>query len=131
MIPAGESGPDTVVEIHHTRDAVKTEPIELILLDPKAQIAQKKAYDLVRAVVEQATVPKLMTAFSTFVKVQVVTTVEEIQAIENVFAGMGVDNIQKNYKTKTMGCVYQFFEIFREAITRTGSEKVGNLISER
>jgi len=71
-----------------------------------------------------------MTAFTTFVKVLVVTTVEEIQAIEDVFAGMGVDNIQKNYKAKTMGRVYQFFEIFRDAITRTGSEKVGNLISE-
>jgi hypothetical protein len=52
MIPTRESGPDTVVEIHHTRDTVKTEPIELKLIDPKAQIAQKKAYDLVRAVVE-------------------------------------------------------------------------------
>ena len=72
-----------------------------------------------------------MTAFSTFVKVLVVTTVEEIQAIENVFAGMGVDNIQKNYKAKTMGCVYQLFEIFRDPITGTCSEKAGNLISER
>jgi hypothetical protein len=71
-----------------------------------------------------------MTAFGTFVKVLVVTTVEEIQAIEDVFAGMGVDNIQKNYKAKTMGRVYQLFEIFRDTITRTGSEKVGNLISE-
>jgi len=72
-----------------------------------------------------------MTAFSTFVKVLMVTTVEKIQAIENVFAGMGVDNIQKNYKTKAMGRVYQLFEIFRDAKTRTGSEKVGDLISER
>jgi len=30
-----------------------------------------------------------------------------------------------------MGCVYQLFEIFREAIARTSSKKVGNLISER
>jgi hypothetical protein len=72
-----------------------------------------------------------MTAFTTFVEVQVVTAVEEIQAIENVFAGMRVDNIQKDHKTKTMGCVYQLFEIFRDSITRTGSKKVGDLISER
>jgi hypothetical protein len=43
MIPARESGPDTVVDVHHTRDTVKTEPVELKLLDPKAQITQKKA----------------------------------------------------------------------------------------
>jgi hypothetical protein len=71
-----------------------------------------------------------MTAFTTLVKVLVVTTVKEIQAIENVFASMGVDNIQKNHKTKTMGCVYQFFEILGDTIARTGSEKAGNLVSE-
>jgi hypothetical protein len=40
------------MDIHHTRDTVKTEPIEFILIDPEAQIAQKKAHDLVRAVVK-------------------------------------------------------------------------------
>ena len=71
-----------------------------------------------------------MTAFTTFVKVQVVAAVEEIQAIEDIFAGMGVDNIQKNYKSKSMGCVYQLLEILRETIARAGSEKAGNLISK-
>ena len=71
-----------------------------------------------------------MTAFTTFVKVHMVTAVKEIQAIENVFAGMGVDNIQKNHKTKSMGCVNKLFEILRETITRAGSEKAGNLISK-
>jgi len=41
-----------------------------------------------------------------------------------------VDDIKKHHKTKTMCCVYQFFEILREAIARAGSEKVGDLISE-
>jgi hypothetical protein len=71
-----------------------------------------------------------MTTFTAFVKVQMVTAIKEIQAIENVFAGMGVDNIQKNYKTKSMGCVYQLFEFLRETIARAGSEKAGNLISK-
>jgi hypothetical protein len=42
MIAAREPGPDAVVEVHHTRDTVKTEPIELILIDPEPQVAQKK-----------------------------------------------------------------------------------------
>jgi hypothetical protein len=71
-----------------------------------------------------------MTTFTTLVEVLVVTTVKEVQAIENVFAGMGVDNIQKNHKTKTMGCVYKLFKILRDTIARTGSEKAGNLVSE-
>ena len=43
---------------------------------------------------------------------------------------MRVDNIQKNYKTESMRCVYQLFEVLWDAIARAGSEKVGNLISE-
>ena len=43
---------------------------------------------------------------------------------------MRVDNIQKNYKTESMRCVYQLFEVLGGAIARAGSEKVGNLISE-
>jgi hypothetical protein len=42
MVSARESGPDTMVGVHHTRDTIKTEPIELILLDPEPQVAQKK-----------------------------------------------------------------------------------------
>lgn len=43
---------------------------------------------------------------------------------------MRVDDIQKNYKTKPVRCVYQLFEVLGEAIARAGSEKIGNLISE-
>jgi hypothetical protein len=42
MISARESGPDTMVHIHHTRDTVKSESIELILFDPEPQVAQKE-----------------------------------------------------------------------------------------
>ena len=47
-----------------------------------------------------------MTAFGTFMKVEVVGPVKEIQAIQNIFASMRVDDIKQNYKTESMGCVY-------------------------
>ncbi len=46
-----------MVDVHHTRDAIKTETVELILVHPKPQVAQEKTQDLMRAVVEQATIP--------------------------------------------------------------------------
>ena len=83
-----------------------------------------------RAVVEKATIPKLMAAFATFMKVMVVRPIKEIQAIQNILASMRVDDIEKNYKPKSMRCVYQLFEILRDTIARAGSEKIGNLIPE-
>lgn len=83
-----------------------------------------------RTVVEKATIPKLMAAFATFMKVMVVRPIKEIQAIQNILASMRVDDIEKNYKSKSMRCVYQLFEILRDTIARAGSEKIGNLIPE-
>ena len=83
-----------------------------------------------RAVVEKATIPKLVAAFATFMKVKVVRPIKEIQAIQDILASMRVDDIEKNYKSKSMCCVYQLFEILGDTIARAGSKKTGNLISE-
>jgi hypothetical protein len=52
MISAREPGSDTMVNVHHTGDTVKTESIELVFLNPEPQVAQKKTEDLVRAIVK-------------------------------------------------------------------------------
>ena len=83
-----------------------------------------------RAVVEKAAIPKLMAAFATFMKVKVVRSIKGIQAIQNILASMRVDDIEKDYKTKSMRCIYQFFEILGDTIARAGSEKTGDLIPE-
>ena len=83
-----------------------------------------------RAVVEKATIPKLMAAFATFMKVMVVRSIEGIQAIQNILASMRVDDIEKDYKTKSMRCIYQLFEILGDTIARAGCEKTGDLIPE-
>jgi hypothetical protein len=84
----------------------------------------------VRAVVKKAAIPELMAALATFMKVKVVRPIKEIQAIQNILASMRVDDIEKNYKTKSMRCIYQLFEILGDTIARAGSEKTGNLIPE-
>jgi hypothetical protein len=84
----------------------------------------------VRAVVEKATIPKLVAAFATFMEVKVIRPIKEIQAIQDILASMRVHDIEKNYKPKSMCRVYKLFEILRETKARAGSEKVGNLIPE-
>jgi len=71
-----------------------------------------------------------MAAFTTFVEVKVIGAVKDIQAIQNVFAGMRMNDIEQNHKSKSVCCVYQLFEFFRKTIARAGSEKVGNLVPE-
>lgn len=83
-----------------------------------------------RTVVEKATIPKLMAALATFMKVKVVRSIKGIQAIQNILASMRVDDIEKNYKTKSMRCIYELFEILGDTKARAGSEKIGDLIPE-
>ncbi|SRR5260221_14303544 len=71
-----------------------------------------------------------MAAFATFMKVMVVRSIEGIQAIQNILASMRVDDIEKDYKTKSMRCIYQLFEILGDTIARAGCEKTGDLIPE-
>lgn len=106
IVAAGEACADTVMNVHHTRHAVKSESVELILLHPEAEVREQESKDFVVTVIKEATkqmpsdrainenivqtlpVPKLMSALSTFVEVLVVRSVERVQPVKNVFAGM-------------------------------------------
>jgi hypothetical protein len=131
MIPSGESGPDTVMKIHHTRHTVKPEPVKLILFHPEPQIAQQEAQNFMVAVVEQSTVPKFVTAFATFMEVLVVSAIKLVQTVKDVFAGMRMNNIEQNGEAHSVGSVNEFFEVFRSAVAGAGSEEARHLISER
>jgi len=71
-----------------------------------------------------------MTTFSPFVEIEVIGTIELIQTVEHIFAGMRVYNIQENSKTKTMSGVDKLLEVVWCSITRAGSKEVGYLISK-
>lgn len=53
MVSTRETRADAVMEIHHTRDAVEPETVELVLFHPKAQVRQEEAKDFVMAIVEE------------------------------------------------------------------------------
>jgi hypothetical protein len=71
-----------------------------------------------------------MTTFGTFVEVMVIGPVKEIQAIQDVFASMGVDDVKEDNQTESMRRVHELFEILWDTIARAGSKEVGNLVSE-
>ena len=71
-----------------------------------------------------------MTTFCTFVEIEVVAPVKEIQAVQDVLASVRVYDIKKNRKTQSVGSVYQLFEILWSAIAGACGEKAGNLITK-
>ena len=46
------------------------------------------------SVIEETTVPKLVPTSGSFVEVMVVTSIEMVQAIKDVFAGMRMNDIE-------------------------------------
>jgi len=113
VVAARKAGPDAVVNVHHTCDTVESEAIELIFIHPKPEVGEEESKDLMMAVVEEATVPELMTALGALVEVAVIGAVEHIQSIENVLACMGMDDVKQDSDAHSMGGVDEFHELFR------------------
>lgn len=117
LVVARESVSDTVVEIHHAGDTIKAETIKAILLHVEAQVAQQKAHGLVAVVVEQTRVPKVMSTLAAFVEVLVITSVKVVKSVQNVLAGVRVDNVEKNRDPHSMSSVNQLLELLRRTFS--------------
>ena len=102
-----------MVEVHHAGDTVKTEAIKAILLHVEAQIAQQETHGLVAVVVEQTRVPKVMAPFSTLVEVLVIASVKVVESVQDVLAGVRVDDIEKNRDAQSVSSVNQLLQLFR------------------
>jgi len=113
MVAARKTGPDAVVEVHHTCDTIESEAIELVFIHPKPEVGEQESKNLVMAVVEEATVPELMTAPGPLVEVAVIGAIKHVQSIENVLACMGVDDVKQHGDAHSMRGVDEFHELFR------------------
>lgn len=130
MVATRETSSDTVVLVHHTGNTVESEPVELELLHPVAKITEQEPDNFVRPVVEEATVPEIVPALSSFVEVKVVGPIELVETVQDVLARMRVHNIEEDSDTQSMGRVDQFFEFFRGSVSRARREEARNLVSE-
>jgi hypothetical protein len=53
VVTSGEASPDTVVRVHHTRNTIESEPVELELFHVVSQIREEESENFVRAIVEE------------------------------------------------------------------------------
>lgn len=80
--------------VQHRSDAVKSKPIELVFLQIPTDIGQQKSQNFVFLIVKQTRIPQRVDAPRAGVEEARVGTVETVQAVHYIFAGMGVNQVQ-------------------------------------
>ena len=79
--------------IEHRGHAVETEAVEAELLEPVADVGQQELADFRPAVVEALGVPRRMVAAFALVEILVAGAVEVVEALGEVFDGVGMDDV--------------------------------------
>lgn len=96
VVSTGKSRSNTMVGVHHTSNSIESVSIKLILLRPEPQVAQQEPQYFVGAVIEQPTIPKLVTTLAAFMEVEVISPVKFIQAVQDIFAGVRMNDVKKD-----------------------------------
>ena len=131
MVPSREACTNTVMVVHHARDAIKAEAVELVFLHPESQVAEQEPKNFVVAVVEQTTVPQLVSSSAAFMEVEVVRSIKVVQPVQHVFARMRVNDVEEDSDTHAVRRVDEFLQLFRSAVARASREETSDLITKR
>jgi hypothetical protein len=112
VIAAREACTDAVMSIHHARDAVEAEAIKLVFVHPESEVGEQESKDLVTAIVEETAVPEFMTAFGALVEIAMIGTIKHVQSVEDVLAGMGMNDVEQDGNAHAVCGVDEFHELF-------------------
>ena len=82
------------------------------------------------AVVEQTTVPQLVTALGTLMEVEVISAIKHVDPIDNILGRMAVNNIQKNHQTHAVGGINKLLQILGVSIATAGRKEIVDLVAE-
>lgn len=121
---------NTVVHVKHTSDTVETETIKLILVHPEAQVTQEEPQHFMMPIVEQTTIPKLMATLSTLVEIEMIGSIEHVQAIEHVLRCMTVHHIQQYHQPHIVGSVNQLLQILGGPVATACGKEIVHLVPE-
>lgn len=119
-----------MVGVEHTGDTVETESIKLVLLHPETKIAQEEPEHFMVSIVEQTTIPLVVTALTTLMEVQVISAIELIDTIRNILRSMAVHHIKQNNQAHAMRSINELLQILRGPIATASSKEVVHLVTE-
>lgn len=118
------------MQVQHTRHAIESETIKLVLVHPESQVAEQESHDFMMTIVEEPAVPLIMTSPTTCVEILVVRPIELIQSIEDVLGSMTVDDIQQDNEAQAMGGIDKLLQVLRRAIAAAGGEEIIDLVAK-
>jgi hypothetical protein len=116
--------------VHHTGHTIKPKPVKHVLVHVKPQVGQEEPQNLVVAIVEQSTVPKLVSTPGSFVEVTVIGSVKVVQSILRVLGSVGVDDVEEDDHAHPVSSVDEGFEVVRSSISRRSSKERVDLVSK-
>ena len=119
-----------MIQIEHGRDAIKTEAVEMVFLQPEFQIAQKEVNHFRLAVIEALGAPGGMITPTALMEELIGGAVEEVDALQSVADGVGVNNIQQDTNAHAVGLVDEIHQIFRCAESAGGGVETADLVAE-
>lgn len=69
--------------VHHTGNPIEPEPVKHVFVHVEPEIREEEPHDFVVAIVEESTVPELVSSSRAFVEVAVVGPVKVVEAAED------------------------------------------------
>ena len=126
----GKGGAQAVIVVEHAGDAVKTEAVEVILLQPELQVREQEMEHLGLSVIEALGPPGGVFALRPGVEELILRAVKHVDALDGVLDGVRVYQIEQDGDAEFMGAVDQVLEILGIAEAAGSGEKAGDLITE-
>lgn len=81
-------------------------------------------------VVEQPTIPQLMTTAATFMEVLVICSIKFVQSVQHVLGGVTVDDVKKHDDAHAMSSIDQLLQVLGWSISATRSKEVVDLVTK-
>lgn len=69
--------------VHHTRNTIESEPVKHVFVHVEPEIREEEAHDLMVTIVEESTIPELVSSSRAFVEVAVVGAVKVVEAAKD------------------------------------------------
>ncbi len=122
---------ESVVVVEHRGDAVESEAVEFVLLEPELAVGEQEVKHAVLAVVEAERIPCRVLAARVAVEVEVVAAVEAAEALDFVLDGVRVHDVHDHGDAHRVRLVDELLELVGGAEARRCGVEVADVIAER
>ena len=119
-----------VAIIKHGGDAVETETVEMVFVEPELAVGQQEVEHLILAVVKTQAVPSRMLATVALIEILAGVAGKVAQALHFVLHGMRMHDVHDDGQSQLMCLVDELLQLLRRAETAGRGEEARHMIAE-